>query len=285
MNTRLGTAVGTNTGIIKRLNLSANKALAWGVAIVGTLALVAIFAPLLTHYDPIGQDLEHTLISPNMHHWLGTDQLGRDVLTRLLYGARIDLTIGITAVFLPFVIGTTLGLISGWRGGWFDAILMRIVDTTIAFPFYVLAIALVFVVGAGPKAIILAISLVGWVAYCRIIRAAVLVAKELDYVHAAKLSGLPTHRILRKHVLPNVISQAIIFSMSDIVLSILAIVSLGYLGLGVPIPTAEWGSMIQEGQAYILQQWWIPTIPGVMVVITGFGLSLIGDGLVKRLNK
>jgi peptide/nickel transport system permease protein len=270
---------------IKRLNFSANGALYTGVAIIGALAFIAIAAPLLSHYDPTGQDLENTLLSPNIHHLLGTDQLGRDVLTRLMYGARIDLAIGIIAVVLPFVIGTTLGLISGWRGGWFDAILMRIVDTTIAFPFYVLAIALVFVVGAGPKTIILAISLVGWVAYCRIIRAAVLVAKELDYVHAAKLSALPTRRILRRHVLPNVISQAIIFSMSDIVLSILAIVSLGYLGLGVPIPTAEWGSMIQEGQAYILQQWWIPTIPGVMVVITGFGLSLIGDGLVKRLNK
>ncbi len=257
----------------------------FGIGLLSFIVLVAAFAPWLTHYDPIGQDLLHTLASPNSHHWLGTDNLGRDVLTRIIYGARIDLSIGVLAVLFPFILGTTLGLISGWRGGWFDAILMRIVDTTIAFPFYVLAIALVFVVGAGPKSIIIAISLVGWVAYCRIIRAAVLVAKELDYVHAAKLSGLPTGRILRRHILPNVISQAIVFSMSDIVLSILAIVSLGYLGLGVPIPTAEWGSMIQEGQAYILQQWWIPTIPGIMVVIVGFSLSLIGDGLVKRLNK
>ena len=272
-------------GIVKRLNFSANTALYSGIIIIGLLAIIAIAAPLLSHYDPIGQDLENTQIAPTRHHLLGTDQLGRDVRTRIMYGARIDLTIGILAVVFPFILGTTLGLISGWRGGLFDTLVMRIVDTTIAFPFYVMAIALVFVVGAGPKAIILAISLVGWVAYCRIVRAAVLVAKELDYVHAAKLSGLPTSRILRKHVLPNVITQAIIFSMSDIVLSILAIVSLGYLGLGVPIPTAEWGSMIQEGQAYILQQWWIPTIPGVMVVITGFGLSLIGDGLVKRLNK
>ena len=272
-------------GIVKRLNFSANTALYSGIIIIGLLAIIAIAAPLLSHYDPIGQDLENPRIPPTRHHLLGTDQLGRDVLSRLMYGARIDLTIGILAVVFPFILGTTLGLISGWRGGLFDTLVMRIVDTTIAFPFYVMAIALVFVVGAGPKAIILAISLVGWVAYCRIVRAAVLVAKELDYVHAAKLSGLPTSRILRKHVLPNVITQAIIFSMSDIVLSILAIVSLGYLGLGVPIPTAEWGSMIQEGQAYILQQWWIPTIPGVMVVITGFGLSLIGDGLVKRLNK
>lgn len=269
----------------KRIQLRGNSAFYLGIGIITFLLITAIAAPLLTHYDPLGQDLENTLISPSAQHWLGTDQLGRDVLTRIIYGARVDLAIGTLAVLFPFILGTTLGLISGWKGGWFDTFLMRVVDTAIAFPFYVLAIALVFVVGPGPKSIILAISLVGWVAYCRIIRAAVLVAKELDYVHAAKLSGLPTRRILRRHVLPNVISQAIIFSMSDIVLSILAIVSLGYLGLGVPIPTAEWGSMIQEGQAYILQQWWIPTIPGFMVVITGFGLSLIGDGLVKRLNR
>jgi len=271
--------------LTSKIQFKGNGSFYFGIGLISFLIIAAIAAPLLTHYDPTGQDLENTLIAPNIHHWLGTDQLGRDVLTRIIYGARIDLSIGFLAVLLPFFIGVTLGLFSGWFGGWFDTLLMRVVDTTIAFPFYVLAIALVFVVGAGPKSIVLAITLVGWVAYCRIIRAAVLVARELDYVHAAKLSGLPTVRILRRHLMPNVISQAIIFSMSDIVLSILAIVSLGYLGLGVPIPTAEWGSMIQEGQAYILQQWWIPTIPGVMVVITGFGLSLIGDGLVKRLNK
>ena len=256
----------------------------FGVGLFATLALVAVLAPLIAPYDPIAQDLLHTLANPSTQHLLGTDQLGRDVMSRLIWGARIDLTIGVLAVLLPFIVGTLLGLISGWRGGLFDTLLMRFVDITIAFPFYVLAIALVVVLGAGAKSIIIAISLVGWVAYCRIVRANVLVTKELDYIHAAKLSGLPTRRILLKHIFPNVISQAIVFSMSDIVLSILAIVSLGYLGLGIPIPTPEWGSMIQEGQAYILAQWWIATIPGVMVVLTGLSLSLIGDGLVKRLD-
>jgi peptide/nickel transport system permease protein len=256
-----------------------------GITLIGILVILAAFAPWISHYDPIGQDLADTLAKPSFHHWLGTDQLGRDVATRLIYGARLDLTIGVLAVLFPFIFGTTLGLITGWRGGAFDSFVMRIVDVVIAFPFYVLAIALVFVFGPGVKSIIVAITLVGWVAYCRIIRAAVLVTKELDFVHAAKLSGLPVRRILRRHVLPNVISQAIVFSMSDIILSILAIVSLGYLGLGVPIPTAEWGSMIQEGQAYLLQEWWIATIPGILVVIVGFSLSLIGDGLVKRLAK
>ena len=262
-----------------------NYTLIAGVSLLSIIMLSAVFAPLVTSYDPNGQDLLNSLSAPSGIHWLGTDMLGRDVFTRILYGARVDLAIGFLAVLLPFLFGTTVGLISGWRGGRFDQIVMRIVDTIIAFPFYVLAIALVFVIGAGIKSIVVAITLVGWVAYARIVRANVLVTKELDYVHAARLSGFPTRRILRRHVLPNVISQAIVYSMSDIVLSILAIVSLGYLGLGVPIPTAEWGSMIQEGQAYILQQWWIATIPGLMVVFVGFSLSLIGDGLVARLER
>ncbi len=256
-----------------------------GAGILGLLVMAAIFAPLITSFDPTEQDLMQTLSAPTSAHWLGTDALGRDVFSRLIYGARIDLTIGVLAVLLPFIIGVSLGLLTGWFGGRFDSLVMRVVDTVIAFPFYVLAIALVFIFGPGVKSIIVAITLVGWVAYCRIVRANVLVAKELDYVHAAKLTGLPIGRILRRHLLPNVISQAIVFSMSDIVLSILAIVSLGYLGLGVPIPTAEWGSMIQEGQPYILQQWWLATIPGFMVVIVGFALSLIGDGLVARLER
>ena len=256
-----------------------------GSAILGLIILAAIFVPWLSHFDPNEQDLLSSLARPSSHHWLGTDELGRDVLTRLIYGARVDLTIGFLAVLLPFIVGVFLGLVTGWYGGRLDQIVMRVVDTVIAFPFFVLAIGMVFILGPGIKSIVVTITLVGWVSYCRIVRAAVLVAKAQDYVHAAKLTGLPTARILRRHLLPNVISQAIVFSMSDIVLSILAIVSLGYLGLGVPIPTAEWGSMIQEGQAYILSQWWMSTIPGLMVVIVGFSLSLIGDGLVARLER
>ena len=256
-----------------------------GLAILGVIILAAAFAPWISHFDPNEQDLLSSLAKPSSHHWLGTDELGRDILTRLIYGARVDLTIGFLAVLLPFIMGVFLGLVTGWYGGRLDQIVMRIVDTVIAFPFFVLAIGMVFILGPGIKSIVVTITLVGWVSYCRIVRAAVLVAKAQDYVHAAKLTGLPTGRILRRHLLPNVISQAIVFSMSDIVLSILAIVSLGYLGLGVPIPTAEWGSMIQEGQAYILSQWWMSTIPGLMVVIVGFSLSLIGDGLVARLER
>lgn len=261
------------------------KTLYLGTFLLGALIVAAILAPVITSFDPNEQDLMSTLLAPSSQHWLGTDPLGRDVFTRLIYGARVDLAIGLLAVILPYIIGVTLGLLTGWVGGKTDSIIMRVVDTVIAFPFYVLAIALVFIFGPGIKSIVVAITLVGWVAYCRIIRANVLVAKEQDYIHAARLTGLPSSRILRKHMFPNVISQSIVFAMSDIVLSILAIVSLGYLGLGVPVPTAEWGSMIQEGQPYITQQWWLATVPGLFVVYVGFSLSLIGDGLVARLER
>lgn len=265
--------------------MKSSKTLYVGTGLLGALVFAAIFAPLITNFDPNEQDLMNTLLGSTSQHWLGTDPLGRDVLTRLIYGARVDLAIGLLAVVLPYIIGVSLGLLTGWRGGKTDSVIMRVVDTVIAFPFYVLAIALVFIFGPGIKSIIVAITLVGWVAYCRIVRANVLVAKEQDYIHAARLTGLPTSRILRRHMLPNVISQSIVFAMSDIVLSILAIVSLGYLGLGVPVPTAEWGSMIQEGQGYITEQWWLATVPGLMVVYVGFSLSLIGDGLVARLER
>jgi peptide/nickel transport system permease protein len=263
-----------------------NVPLIAGLTLFGLIALAAAFAPLLSGYDPIGQDLAHARLAPGSPgHLLGTDQFGRDVLTRLLYGARIDLRVGVLAVISPFVIGTSLGLVAGWFGGWLDTVIMRVVDVVVAFPFFVLVIALVFALGAGTGSIYVAITIVGWVAYCRIVRGEVLVAKEQEYALAARASGLPTRRILFRHLLPNVVLQAIVYSMSDIVLTILAIVTLGYLGLGVPPPTADWGSMIQDGQQFLLTQWYLATIPGIAVVITGLALALIADGLVERFGR
>jgi peptide/nickel transport system permease protein len=263
-----------------------NVLLIVGLTLFGLLVLAAILAPVLAGHDPIQQDLAHARLAPGSPgHLLGTDELGRDVFSRLLYGARIDLRVGVLAVVSPFIIGTVLGLISGWFGGWLDTLIMRIVDVVIAFPFFVLVIALVFALGAGTGSIYAAITMVGWVAYCRIVRGEVLVAKEQEYALAARASGLPTWRILFRHLLPNVVLQAIIYSMSDIVLTILAIVTLGYLGLGVPPPTPDWGSMIQDGQQFLLTQWYLATIPGIAVVITGFALALIADGLVERFDR
>ncbi len=279
------TAVATATqprSVSRRASFRLNPTLIAGLTLLGLIVLAAICAPLLTPWDPIQQDLTKSLAAPGNGHLLGTDQLGRDVFTRLLYGARVDLRVGALAVLFPFVIGGTLGLLAGWFGGWFDAVLMRIVDIVVAFPFFVLVIALVFALGSGTSSIYIAITLVGWVAYARIVRSEVQLAKEQEYAIAARASGLPTYRILLRHLVPNVILQAFVFSMSDIVLSILAIVTLGYLGLGVPPPTPDWGSMILEGQGFILTKWYLAAVPGLAVVITGLSLALIGDGFVQR---
>lgn len=261
-----------------------NLPLVAGGLIVGGLILVAVLAPLIAPYDPIKPDYVHALQGPSAQHLLGTDKLGRDVFSRLVFGARVNLRIGFLAVLIPFVIGTALGLLTGYIGGWFDAIMMRVVDVFFAFPFYVMVIALVFVLGAGEKSIYLAIAAVSWVSYTKIIRGEVLVVKEQDYIRGAQLAGLPHVRVLLRHIAPNVISQSIIFAMSDIVMDILAVVTLGYLGLGVAPPTPEWGALINEGQEFITTQWMQATVPGFAVVITSLGLSWLGDGLSDLLN-
>ena len=276
----------TDAATPRRRRGAVNLTLIAGLTLFGLIALAAICAPLLTSADPIAQDLLQARLPPGSPgHLLGTDQLGRDVLSRLLYGGRTDLQVGVLAVVTPFVAGTVLGLLTGWIGGWFDLVVMRVVDVVVAFPFFVLVIALVFALGAGTGSIYVAISMVGWVAYCRIVRGEVLRAKEQEYALAARASGLPTWRILFRHLLPNVVVQAVVFSMSDIVLTILAIVTLSYLGLGVPPPTPDWGSMIQDGQEFLLTQWYIATIPGLAVVLVGLSLALVADGLVERFGQ
>jgi peptide/nickel transport system permease protein len=255
-----------------------------GLVVLGSLAVMAIFAPLITSHNPITQDLLHSLEGPSSNHLLGTDELGRDVWSRLVYSARIDLRVGFIAVLFPFCIGTVLGSIAGYYGRWLDTLVMRFVDIVVAFPFLVLVIALVFVLGPGTRSIYIAITIVGWVSYARIVRGEILVAKRLEYVLAAKAAGFSDKRIIARHILPNVITQAIVFSMSDIVLSILAIVTLGYVGIGVPPPTPDWGSMIFEGQSLLTTHWLIATVPGIAVVVTGLGLSLLGDGLADLLK-
>lgn len=256
-----------------------NRTLMIGLVIVGTVVLLALLAPVISPADPIKQNLEDTLQAPSGAHLLGTDKLGRDVLSRLLYGARIDLQVAFLAVLIPFVSGSVLGAIAGYFGGWVDAIIMRIVDVFFAFPLYVLVIALVFVLGSGERSIYISIALVSWVAYCKIVRGEVLVAREQDYVRAAELGALGRNRVLWRHIGRNVVSQAIIYAMSDIVMDIMVIVTLGYLGIGIQPPTPEWGEMIADAQDFITTQWWLAVVPGVAVVIVGIGLSLIGDGL------
>jgi peptide/nickel transport system permease protein len=255
-----------------------------GLVIIGTMLTLAVLAPVIAPYDPNHQDLTQLLQGPSSQHWLGTDNLGRDVWSRMLYAARVDLQVAFLAVCFPFIIGTVLGCLSGFYGGWADTGVMRFVDVVVAFPFYVLIIALVFVLGPGTRNIYIAITLVGWVSYARILRGEILVAKRQEYVLAARGAGFGDARIVMRHLLPNVITQAIVFAMSDIVLDLLAIVTLGYLGLGIQPPTADWGTMIADGEQFLTTHWQLSTFPGVAVVIVGLGLSLLGDGLADLLR-
>src|SRR4051812_36423257 len=254
-----------------------------GISILGVIVLLAIFAPFIAH-SPTDQDLLSQLQGPSWQHPLGTDDLGRDVWARLVFGARTDLHIAFLAVLFPFCLGTVIGLLAGYYGGWLDLVVGWLVNTVVAFPFFVLIIALAFALGPGSRSIYIAITIVGWVSYARIVRGEVLVARRREYVLAAKAAGLPDRRILFRHLLPNTITQAIVFSMSDVVLDILAIVTLGYLGIGVQPPTADWGQMIAEGRGFLTTNWELATLPGIAVVVTALALALIADGLADLLR-
>jgi peptide/nickel transport system permease protein len=262
-----------------------NRTLVSGLILLAVIVGMVAAAPLLAGHNPDQQDLYHVLARPSAAHLLGTDDLGRDIWSRLLYGGRADLLIGFAAVIAPFILGTALGLLAGYEGGWVDAVIMRVLDIMVAFPFYVLVIAVVFALGAGVGSIFIAITAVAWVSYTRIVRGEVLVAKRRGYVEAARAAGLSTPRILIRHLTPNVLGQAVIYAMSDIVLTILAVVTLGYLGLGVQPPTPEWGAMMASGEPYLSIHPLLATAPGIAVVLTGLALSLIGDGLSAEVGR
>ena len=257
-----------------------------GGALIGLVALACLAAPLLTPYDPIAPDLLHQGLPPfSPGHLLGTDApYGRDLLSRLLYGGRVDLLIGAGGTGVTVIIGTFIGLLAGYVGGRLDSVLMRIVDVFFAFPFLVLVLAIVAMLGPSLLNLFIAIWAVGWVSYARIIRGETLVARQQEYVLAAHALGYSKLRIMVRHILPNVFSAALIFSMADAVGNILLGASLGYLGLGVPEPAPEWGAMVADGQNYMVTAWWVPTIPGLAAVLVGVALSLIGDGLADRMR-
>ena len=256
-----------------------------GRSILGAIVLLALFAPLVTTHDPTNQDLLHTLAGPIVERtcsapttWAATSGRASSTARAPTSGSRSS----------PCSSRSSSGRSSAWSpattAAWSTRSTSWLVNVVVAFPFYVLIIALVFVLGPGTRNIYIAITIVGWVSYARIVRGEVLVAKRREYVLAARSGGLSDRRILFRHLLPNVITQAIVFAMSDIVLCILAIVTLGYLGLGVQPPTPDWGRMIADGQTYLTTNWELSTVPGIAVVITALGLSLLADGLADLLR-
>ncbi|MGH3689205.1 MAG: ABC transporter permease [Microbacterium sp.] len=256
-----------------------------GASIVVAYVLVAVFAPVIAPYDPLAQDVANSLAAPSAAHWLGTDELGRDVLSRLISASRIDLLVGFLGAALPAVLGTFLGAVAGFSGGWLDGVIMRISDVVQAFPTYILIIALVFALGPGVTSILVAFTLIAWVAYARLIRTEVLRERGLDYVAAARASGLSGRRTLWRHVFPNSVGQTLVYLPSDIVGATLGLAALSFLGLGIQAPTPEWGAMIAAGQPYIREQWWLSTVPGLVVVGFGLGLSLVGEGFEEWTRK
>jgi len=255
-----------------------------GALIIATIVGASLIGPLVGWDEPYQQDFAAALLPPSWAHPFGTDSLGRDVFTRVLFGAHIDIVFGLVTTYIPLVIGVVVGGLAGYFGGWLDATIMRLADFFIAFPLMVLVLAIVAIMGAGLLPAYIGILLVAWALYARLTRAEMLVLREQQFIMAAQGLGYSTPRIFFRHSLPNVVRSALVFSMADIVLNILTLAGLSYLGLGVAPPTPEWGAIVAEGQPYLRTAWWISTFPGLVIVLTGVGFSLIGDGLADRLG-
>jgi peptide/nickel transport system permease protein len=277
---------------VRRLRRKATRELRWSRAtLIGGLILFAVIAgaallsPLIAPYPPDEIDALNVLAPPSSAHLFGTDDVGRDVFSRSLYGARLDLGIIALMTGISLSIGVLLGSVAGYAGGWLDTVVGRLVDVVLAFPFLVLVIGIVAITGPGVRGIVIGMSIVGWAVYARLTRAEMLSVRERDFIDAARALGYPGRRVIGKHALPNVIRPAFVFSMSDLVLNLMTLASLSYLGLGVQPPTAELGSIIADGQAYLLTAWWISTLPGVVLVLLGVSFSVIGDALAERLGE
>jgi peptide/nickel transport system permease protein len=245
----------------------------------------AAAASTLAPYDPLEQRLDEALQSPSRAHPFGTDNFGRDVLSRTLHGARVDLQMGIVLVVFPLLIGAVVGGVAGYRGGILDAVVMRVAEVAVAFPFFVLVIAIMAMLGPGLLNMYLAVTLVSWVSYARIARGEILVMRELEYVQAAIALGSSERRLIFRYLLPGTIPATVLFAVSDVVLCILLGTSLSFLGLGVQPPTPEWGAMIADGRNFILNAWWMTTFPGLAIVLVGVIFSLLGDGLARGFGK
>lgn len=260
--------------------LCANPAALAGLMIVGAFIFVAIFAPIIAGYvSPIQQTLAERLAPPSSAHWFGTDELGRDIYARTVYGSRVTLTIVMLVSMVVAPIGLTVGTLAGYLGGWADAVLMRITDIFLAFPRLVLALAFAAALGPGIENAVIAISLTAWPPYARIARAETVTIARSDFIAAVVLQGASTSRILFRHIVPLCLSSLIVRLTLDMAGIILTAAGLGFLGLGAQPPTAEWGAMVSSGRDVILDQWWVATIPGLAIFIVSLGFNLLGDGL------
>jgi peptide/nickel transport system permease protein len=261
-----------------------NVSIIAGVVIVVVVPLFSLLGPLMGFGHPNQMDLTSVLQPPSLAHPFGTDTLGRDVLSRVLAASPLDYEVGGLTTLAAGLIGLVLGGIAGYFGGWVDAVIMRVVDVLIAFPFMVFVLAFVAVYGPGLTGIYVGLIAFGWAFFARVTRAEMLVIRERQYVLAAKTAGLRASRVLRVHALPNVLRPNFVIAMATMVWNILTLAALSYLGLGVQPPAAEWGSIVASGQTVLFSSWWVATLPGLVIVLVGTGFSLIGDGIADRMG-
>jgi len=255
-----------------------------GTVIVGLTLLAALVGPALTPFDPAAQDLAARLATPSLAHPFGLDELGRDILARVLAGARVSFLVGFTVVIVSAAVGTVLGSVAGYFGGRIDDLISRVIDTLLAFPGLLLAIALVAVLGPSLANVLFALTIIGWVGYARLVRGQVLRAREFEYVQAAKALGAGTTRILWKHIIPTAMPAVVVQGTLGMAGAIIGEASLSFLGLGVQPPTPSWGTMLNGGRAHILDAPHLTLFPGLAIALLVLGLNFLGDGLRDRLD-
>jgi peptide/nickel transport system permease protein len=278
----------TTLPLSRSLARSWRKHLPWST-LLGVLFLLfglaaAFFPEWIAPYDPLQFDYRAILKGPSAQHLFGTDNFGRDIFARVIYAYRIDLQIALFTTLFPMIFGTLAGLLVGFYGGIAETLFQRVVDAVITFPLLVLVIAIVAILGPGLKSMYVAVGIIYWVFYARLIAGEVSVQKRLDYVAAGQVMGYSHLRIIFRHLLPNVVTATLVYWMTDMALAILLGSSLGYLGLGAQPPTAEWGVLISSGKNFMDTAWWITIFPGLAIVLTGLGFSLIGDALAEWLR-
>jgi peptide/nickel transport system permease protein len=250
-----------------------------GAGILAVLVLAGVLAPLIAPYGQNTLDFDHILSGPSFSHPMGTDSTGRDVFSRTLYALRVDLAIVVFVTYVSLPVGVLIGAVAGYFGGIVDAIIARIIDTMIAFPFMVLVIAVIAIVGPGVKGVLIGVPVVAWALYARLARSEMLVLREQPFMLATTALGYSRTRAILRHAVPNLMRPCLIYSTLDMVVNLLLLASLAYLGLGAQPPNAELGSIIADGQSTLLDAWWVATLPGLVVVLFGVGAGLLGDGL------
>ena len=247
------------------------------------IIIVTIFAPLIAPFDPIKTEPTNILAEPGWGaHLLGTDHLGRDILSRIIYGARISVVVGFMAVVISGVLGTMIALLSGVARGWVDTVLMRLTDGFLALPYLMVAVTVIAILGAGLWKVIFVIALLRWMTYARIIRGEVLTLMQMDYIRLARVAGSSNTRIIFRHVAPNVFNTLLVLGTLEVGLAIIAEASLSYLGLGIPRPQPSWGTMLAESQEWVFVSWWLPMVPGVAITLLVMSFNLMGDWLRDR---